>query len=155
MIDKRINVRGIVFRDGKILAQQLTPGSDGHPRDWWCIPGGGKDELESLIDCIKREMVEETGVVPEIGKLLFIQQFYDGKRENLEFFFHIKNANDYENIDLTKTSHGVEEIKQVEFIDPSDTSELPLYPQFLQTIDIADYIKNDKPVFIFVEGLKN
>ena len=48
---------------------------------------------ESLLDGLRREMIEETGVKPEIGKLLFVQQFADtnssskhGDCEQLEFF---------------------------------------------------------------------
>ena len=53
---------------------------------------------EGLLDGLRREMIEETGVKPEIGKLLFIQQFAEsgeqsahGPNEQLEFFFLITN----------------------------------------------------------------
>lgn len=156
MMDRRVNVRGIIFKNGKILAQCLTPGLDGIERDYWCIPGGGLEEKESLIQGLNREMVEETGIAPKIGKLLFIQQFKDNnetrEREQLEFFFHIENADDYEIIDLNQTSHGLLEIKLVDFIDPKNNN---LLPSFLQTIDIQDYIDNNKPVYIYNELPKN
>jgi 8-oxo-dGTP pyrophosphatase MutT (NUDIX family) len=151
MAERTINVRGIIYKDGKLFAQQLTPDHLGNERDFWCTPGGGLDDNEPLVEGLKREMIEETGVEPVIGKLLFIQQFTDGSRENLEFFFHIENVNDYENIDISKTSHGELEIKQVGFIDPSTND---LLPKFLQTVDILDYITNDKPVFTYNSLLK-
>lgn len=145
MIDRRINVRGIIFKDGKLLSQQLTPDHHGNERDYWCTPGGGLDDNESLQDGLIREMIEETGVEPKIGKLLFIQHFYDGEKEQLEFFFNIENPDDYETIDLAKTSHGLIEIRKTEFINPSDHEILPA---FLQTINIADYVNNDRPVYL-------
>ena len=145
---RRINVRGIIFKDGKLLAQQLTPGSDGITRNYWCTPGGGLDDGESLHKGLRREMIEETGIAPQIGKLLFIQQFHDGEKEQLEFFFHIENASDYETIDLSQTTHGIQEIAKVAFIDPRAVT---LLPAFLQDIDIADYINNDRPVLVTVE----
>jgi len=150
MIKRRVNVRGIIYKNGKILAQQLTPDQNGNERDYWCTPGGGMDELESLHQGLTREIIEETGITPKIGKLLFIQQFsdkryHDGEIEQLEFFFHIENTEDFEVIDLKNTSHGILEIKNVEFIDPKKHN---LLPGFLQTIDIEDYITNDMPVFI-------
>ncbi len=146
---RRVNVRGIIFKDGKLLAQQLTPGSDGIIRDYWCTPGGGVNIGESLHQGLHREMIEETGIAPKIGKLLFIQQFHDGTKEQLELFFHIENANDYDAIDLSQTSHGEAEITRVDFIDPKMTNVLPA---FLQTIDMEQYITSTLPVFVDVEG---
>lgn len=148
---RRINVRGIIFKDGKLFAQQLTPGSDGIARDYWCTPGGGIDDGESLHEGLVREMIEETGIAPKIGKLLFIQQFHDGTKEQLEFFFHIENPDDYETIDLTATSHGIAEIARVDFIDPTTSNILP---KFLTTIDLPAYINGDLPVRVETELTK-
>lgn len=150
MTNRRVNVRGIIYKNGKILAQQLTPDHLGNERNYWCTPGGGMDDLESLHQGLTREIIEETGIKPKIGKLLFIQQFaderyHDGEVEQLEFFFHIENADDFNEIILEETTHGLLEIKKVDFIDPKHNN---LLPDFLQTIDIKDYIVNNKPVFI-------
>ena len=142
---RRINVRGIIFKDGKLLAQQLTPGSDGLTRDYWCTPGGGADDGESLHQALHREMIEETGIAPKIGKLLFIQQFHDGSKEQLEFFFHIENPDDYEVIDLSATTHGLEEVTNVAFIDPSMNNVLP---KFLGTLNIQSCLDDTLPVRI-------
>lgn len=142
---RRINVRGIIFKDGKLLAQQLTPDNDGKVRDYWCTPGGGIDDGESLHEGLHREMIEETGIAPKIGKLLFIQQFHDGTKEQLEFFFHIENPEDYESIDLAATSHGLAEVTNVTCVDPTTTTILP---QFLSALDIQSYVDEIKPVRI-------
>lgn len=148
---RRVNVRGIIFKDGKLLAQQLTPGSDGIVRDYWCTPGGGINDGESLHEGLHREMIEETGIAPAIGKLLFIQQFHDGSKEQLEFFFHIENPDDYETIDLVATSHGLKEIAAVAFVDPTAVA---LLPKFLSSIDIDAYIRSTLPVRIEAELIK-
>lgn len=148
---RRVNVRGIIFKDGKLLAQQLTPGDDGLARNYWCTPGGGLDDGESLHQGLHREMIEETGITPKIGKLLFIQQFHDGIKEQLEFFFHIENPDDYVAIDLAATSHGLTEITNVAFINPMKVHVLP---KFLSDIDIFSYIQGDLPVRIETELIK-
>lgn len=147
---RRVNVRGIIFKDGKLLVQQLTPGSDGKARNYWCTPGGGIDDGESLYEGLHREMIEETGIAPKIGKLLFIQQFYDGEKEQLEFFFHIENPEDYDKIDLTVTSHGLAEVSIVDFID---LKALNVLPTFLTTLDIQPYLDGTLPVRIESEPL--
>ena len=131
---RRVNVRGIIVSDqGKIFCQQLTA-NNGKGRNFWCTPGGGLEMGESLLDGLRREMIEETGVEPEIGKLLFIQQFAEsgeqsahGPNEQLEFFFLITNWQDYQHIDLEQTSHGVEEVAECGFVDPKTTRILPSY----------------------------
>ncbi|HJP81649.1 MAG TPA: NUDIX domain-containing protein [Candidatus Saccharimonadales bacterium] len=145
MKTQRITVRGIIFNDNKMLAQQLKPGSDGKKREYWCTPGGGLEPQESLLEGLHREMIEETGVAPEIGNLLFIQQYEDVEKEFLEFFFHIKNAADYEAIDLASTTHGLLEIEATAFVNPREYNVLPA---FLQTIDIQSHIDGNHPVVI-------
>lgn len=149
---RRVCVRGIIYKDGKLFCQQLKK-QGGVASDFWCTPGGGLDPLEPLIDGLKREMIEETGVAPEIGRLLFIQQYADSanfsydEEEQLEFFFHIKNADDYETIDES-ASHFDAEIFSCEFVDPKTEHVLP---KFLRHIDIQQYIDTDQSPYIYTE----
>jgi len=148
MQERRVAVRGIIFKDGKLLCQKLTAYRRNN-RDFWCTPGGGLDMGELLEDGLRREMIEETGIEPKIGRLLFMQQFTeDGKKEQMEFFFLIENPEDYETIDLATTSHGIEEVEQVEFIDPKKHVVLP---DFLQSIDLTAYVETVRPVLIHHE----
>ena len=140
---RRIAVRGIITKNGLIFAQKLKKLEGAS--DYWCTPGGGLDDGESLEQGLAREMIEETGVMPIIGELLFVQQFFDGTREQLEFFYHIKNNEDYELIDLAATTHGTIEIAEYGFIDPTKENILP---KFLQSTAISDYIDSPQPPLI-------
>lgn len=145
---RRVAIRGIIYRDGQILATKQRE-DDGTESEHWSTFGGGLDPQESLIDGLQREMIEETGIVPKIGKLLFIQQFKnpdDPTKEHLEFFFNIENTEDYETIDLSATTHGAQEIVRAEFIDPKTAHVLPA---FLSEIEVNDYVENDLPVYIY------
>ena len=144
---RRVNVRGIIFRDGEILVTKFRQDDDSESAHWGTF-GGGLDIGESLHQGLHREMIEETGIAPEIGKLLFTQQFADEEKEYLEFFFHITNTDAYAAIDLSSTSHGLLELVRAEFVDPAQHNILPA---FLQTIDIKDYIENERAPFIYTE----
>lgn len=136
-MQRRIAVRGIVFRGGEMLAQTFR-NENGDVTDWWGTPGGGLDPGESVLDCLHREMIEETGVAPKVGNLLFIQQFHDNGREHLELFYHITNHADYENVDLQATSHGFVEHGDCRFIDPK---QVRIRPDFLSEIDLGKSIE--------------
>lgn len=67
---------GILEKDGKFLLvqenQKICKGK-------WCIPAGGLDETESLIDGAKREIFEETGCKVEItGILEIVNEILEG-----------------------------------------------------------------------------
>lgn len=146
--NRRVNVRGIIYKDGKLFCQKLKNSHTLHSSEFWSTPGGGLDFGESLQEGLVREMIEETGVTPEIGNLLFIQQFMDGEREQLEFFYHITNADDYEVLDLDTTTHGTIEVDEYGFIDPKTTA---VKPTFLAERDIETAISASSPVFAAYE----
>ena len=117
---RRINVRAIIYKDSKLLAVKHKHGDN--ISHYYAVPGGGLDPQESLIDGLARELHEE-----------------------LEFFFAIKNPDNFTNINLENTSHGIKELAVCEFVDPASVT---LYPEFLQSIDLADYINNDRPALV-------
>lgn len=144
---RRVTVRGIVLHEGRLLCVRLKPYKDHLKRDnsYWCLPGGGLDEGEALIAGVEREMLEETGIKPVVGNLLYVQQFTHGDKDYLEFFFHITNSKDYLHIDLSKTSHGLEEIEEIGFIDPKTAHILP---EFLKTELLSAHATNSNPTKI-------
>lgn len=145
---RRVCVRGLIYKNGKLFGQKLHKATG----EWWCTPGGGVDPMESLHDALARELVEETGVKPAIGRLVFAQQFATkghtshGEKEQLEFFFLVENADDYEVIDLESTSHGTLEIAEFGFVDPTEKNILP---EILQTSEIANALANEQPVIFY------
>jgi len=146
MQKRRITARGIIFKQGKLFAQKLKS-PDGE-RSYWCTPGGGLEPNESIIECLHREILEETGIKPQIGHLVLVQQYYEGETEFLEFFFQIKNASDYENVNLSETSHGELEVSQAKFVDPK--AELIL-PKKLSKIDFSNHLQMPREVIFYHE----
>jgi len=145
---RHVSVRGIAVLDGKLLCVRLKPypGSMQAEVKFWCLPGGGVEDGEPLLDAFRREMVEELGVEPKTGRLLYVQQFARNGVDYLEFFFLIENPEDYQNIDLSKTTHGGKEIAAIEFVDPKSVYVLP---EFLSAEDLPGFIASNQPTKFF------
>ena len=123
-------MRAIIVKDGELLCVKLKPYRTAISDEFWCTVGGGVDPGEALIPALVREVTEETGVTPVVGRLLYVQQYIHAELDHLEFFFQVTNSEDFTSIDLSKTTHGVEEIAEIGFVDTA--SEVVL-PAFLQT----------------------
>jgi len=109
-----IKVRGVIIHDSKLLIVQHKQSQ------FMALPGGHLEYGEDVITCLKRELVEELGIMPEIGRLLYINTFMDSKKdEYVEFFFEVKNGKEYLNIDGLERTHA-HELAEIMWISPSD-----------------------------------
>lgn len=115
-----IKVRGIIIHDNKLLIVKHKQSK------FMALPGGHLEYGEDVITCLKRELVEELGVLPEIGRLLYISTFMDNKKdEYVEFFFEVKNGEKYLNIDGLERTHA-HELAEILWVSPdSDIEILP------------------------------
>jgi 8-oxo-dGTP pyrophosphatase MutT (NUDIX family) len=64
-----IRYQAAVIRDHHVLLARIFDRSDG--REFWIIPGGGREPGETEEECVCREVREETSLVVTAGPLLF------------------------------------------------------------------------------------
>lgn len=74
-IYENIRTRTIVLYQGCILLH--PPENEGVIQDSsaWKLPGGGLEPNESLAECARREVLEETGIPVRIGKIAFLREW--------------------------------------------------------------------------------
>ena len=78
-MEKRESARAIIFRRGQIVVMYREK-SD---RVYFTFPGGGRQEGESLENCVKREVYEEFGITVEPIREVY---FYEGETTLQHFF---------------------------------------------------------------------
>jgi ADP-ribose pyrophosphatase YjhB (NUDIX family) len=67
-VKRTIRYQGAIIKDDHILLIQHREHASG--RTYWVIPGGGREGSETEEACVKREMLEETGLTVSIERLL-------------------------------------------------------------------------------------
>lgn len=117
MEDKKIiiKVRAIILHEGKLLVVR-------HPHDtsFVALAGGHLEWGEDLKECLSREIIEELGVKPDIGRLFYINTFTQiDNKQYVEFFFEIKNGVDYLDTKKLTRSHA-HEIAEIVWVSPMD-----------------------------------
>ena len=143
----RISCRGLVLHEDKILLQNI----DG--RDFWNVPGGGFEHTDASVqDCVEREILEETGMRTEAGRLLFVQELQSNECEQIELFFAMKPIDPAEYSEYCTDSDAPELINRLCWFALADIAEMQIKPSKLQAI-LGDLLSVN--VDIFTSEIKN
>jgi 8-oxo-dGTP diphosphatase len=82
----RVRACGICVREDALLMvnhREITNAN------FWAPPGGGIEFGESAVDCLKRELMEETGLSISEYQFLFACEFIDHPLHAIELFFRV------------------------------------------------------------------
>lgn len=117
---RKIACRGIIIDQGQILTVKLK-----ETNNFYCLPWGKLDMMETLEHCIAREIHEELNIFPQVGPLLFINQWLLEKYNihMIEFFYLITNWSDFRHVDLASSEYGFE-IHEIRWINLDDTEQI-------------------------------
>ena len=135
----KVDVRGAVFRDGKILLVQERADNN------WAMPGGWADIGDLPSAMVEREVLEESGLQVRAAKVIAL---YDANRVEPMEFFHA-----YKIIFLCELLGGELctsfETLAVDFFDPAQLPPLSIERTNQQMIDeaIAHIHDSNRPTF--------
>lgn len=138
----RIRCRGIILHEGRLLVVRHSPSSD-----FVALPGGHLEWGEDVPTCIKREIVEELGIEPQIGRLLYVNSFVDEREKNqsIEFFFEILNGKEYVGFEKLERTHA-HELAETIWVKPTDS--IRLLPEAVWKDFKAGKLLSDTPRYI-------
>lgn len=125
----------VTNKEGKILLHKRRD------NDMWSLPGGVMEAGETIEDCVRSKVKEETGVEVTINRLIgvysnpsHIIEFKDGEiRQELSMCFHCTIKDSFE-------LNVSEESKEVKFFDINEIEELDICKS--QKFRISDYKSN-------------
>lgn len=109
-----------VERDGKYLMIHRVKKVNDMNKDKWIGIGGKFEERETPFDCIRREMLEETGLVPNKlsyrGLVTFVSNEFGTE------YMHLFHTDDFSGQLLEDCTEG-----NLEWVDKDKITELPLW----------------------------
>ena len=126
-----------VERDGKYLMIHRVKKVSDMNKDKWIGIGGKFEERETPFDCIRREMLEETGLVPNKlsyrGLVTFVSNEFGTE------YMHLFHTDDFSGQILEDCTEG-----NLEWVDKDKITELPLWEGDKIFLDL---LKRDVPFF--------
>lgn len=82
----RTRVNGVLIQDNKILLIKHRMASESY---FWNVPGGGMKYGSSAAENLKREFMEETGLIIEVKDFLCIYEYLDKPLHAVELYFEV------------------------------------------------------------------
>ena len=134
-MDVRVRACGLLTNGkGQILlvVDKLSDGS-GY---WWGPPGGGMEASDHcLVDCVKREFLEETGLRVDVGSLAYVSEYVDKAADihHVELFFEVHSPlGVLHELDQDSPPIGGDVRRYARWMTKADMNQKTVYPEILK-----------------------
>ena len=102
-VSKRLrpSAKAVIVADGRLLVIRMRDTRDGG--EWLGLPGGGQRPGETIVDALRREVAEETGLLVEPIRLIWVRELiialrddplFDPEVHAIEMFFEARMVDD-------------------------------------------------------------
>jgi 8-oxo-dGTP diphosphatase len=126
--DFGIRVGAVVARDGALLlVRHQKPGRD----PYWVLPGGRLEPGETIPECARREISEETGLSVRFSGVLYVSEFLREGRHTVDVTARMKPEGDEEarlGSDPEVAPGSEPTLRELRWVDPDELREIELLP---------------------------
>lgn len=118
----RVRIAVVVPRGSEILLVRHVK----EDRQYWLVPGGGLQWGETIDECARRELKEETNLDIKLIKLLFISESVS--KEHSRHLINLTFLGQASNLDEELKSTGDERVQEAKFVPVEDLHKLEIHP---------------------------
>lgn len=133
MFNQRIRAAVLLIENQRVLLIKHVEPDSGET--WWVPPGGGLEDFdENVLACAAREVLEESGLSVQVGRLVYWREYREhaSMRHFLELFFLAESCSGKLTI---KNIHGKgpdeDYIKDARWLSREELNGLTVYPKEL------------------------
>ena len=117
----RSSAKALIIKEGRLLAIQCQR----EGKEYYTLPGGGQEPLESLEQTVIRECLEETGLSVRVKSLAAVQEEII---TDPQWYFRCELA---EKQPQTPTHHDLGQVG-IQWIPLEQVGKLPILPEWLR-----------------------
>ena len=74
-MNQNVAMKAFVIHDGRILILRESPEYESSNTGKWDVPGGRVNPGENIEESLLREIEEETGLIPKLGKAFSVREW--------------------------------------------------------------------------------
>ena len=117
-----------MVKDDKIL---LVRHKKENAYDFFVAPGGGVEGTESVFDAAKREVLEETSILVEPIKMVYIEEFYNPEVRSIKVWIKCNYLSGTTFVAESETAR--EHVVDAGWFDKTELENMQLFPEILKT----------------------
>ncbi len=119
----RIRVCGLCIESGKVLL--VNHHSLNVQNEFWSPPGGGLEFGQPSSENLKREFLEETGIIIEKEKFLFVHEYLNPPLHAIELYFKVNRKGGELKVGIDPEMDENEQIiKEVRFVSLEEIMDM-------------------------------
>jgi 8-oxo-dGTP diphosphatase len=122
-----ISAAALVVQDNRLL---LVNHREMGRYDFWLPPGGRLEGSESIMTCARRETLEETGLVVEPDRILYVQEFTEPGYHFVKFFILCRGFSG--ELTLENRDEAENFLVDVGFFSQQELQEMDVHPAILK-----------------------
>ena len=120
----RVRVAGLCIKNEKILL--VNHAKLNEENEFWSPPGGGLIYGESVIECLHREFLEETGLQISVKEFQCVMEYLKSPLHAIELFFKVTIRKGTLQTGFDPESRSKDQIiKNVEFLSLKEILKIP------------------------------